>query len=792
MANPSGETTLRRRRTAQRPADANNRSTENQDSNGTQQAENTANNNAGANNNNNNNDNDNNNNNGRGWLPQGALGQFLVRSVCMYLLMQQFKKPKTQQAGNFQQNATTTAGMNVTQSSPLLSNSSAVKGVNDWLSKMGVVQGPQPAYYSKSISCRWLEHAAFDVRVILSNDVDIDFRKAVSLPPSQTLWALSSLAYSTNERNYHSKNVTIDVPTIVSHENSTWYAHVFVVKGGLWNVASVGAVSDSAIEEHVLHARHDLVTWIEVNLKKKGKHLLGTDDSENTADSSSSPTSSSAASSSEENEDESAGDENQQCQTKNDDGTCGATVNAEETADANATMRYDQVWKPTLPIVLVIGTGNIMLAQLPPPAAERFIVSEKKMKYHPPMHVEEFWHLRDSMQPMNDTVKEIGIELSFKPISIYKWSMYRQFENMWDKQLQLGTIGKSEVDEMKRMFVETNPVLLGTTMVVSIAHSVLEGLAFKNDIAHWRNIKTMEGVSVRSMVWKIVMELIIFLYLWDHDTSWMIVVGNGVGLVIEIWKFCKAVKFEKFGEARLFGVIPWFKISDHESYSKKTKEYDEQAMKYMGYIIYPLVIGYALYSLKFDTHKSWYSWVVNSLVGAVYAFGFIMMFPQIFINYKLKSVAHIPMKAMMYKTLNTIIDDLFSFIIKMPWLHRLACFRDDIVFAILLYQRYLYPTDYTRVNEFGQQFDEKSELTSAANESSTGGTAAPTAAADSYVGQDDESSSVSPVLENSTRHVSEEESANNVAEPDSMGKDEQEEEEDVTPAEDDKREGDNR
>lgn len=778
MANPSGETTLRRRHTAQQPAGTNNRSTETQDGNGAQQAENTANNNVGANNNEN-------NNNRRGWLPQGALGQFLVRSVCMYLLMQQFSKPKTQETSNFQQNAT--APINATQSSSLLSNSSAVKGVNDWLSKMGVVQGPQPAYYSKSISCRWLEHAAFDVRVILSNDADVGFRKAVKLPSSQTLWTLSSLTYSTNERNYHSKNVTIDVPTVVSHENSTWYAHVFVVKGGLWNVASVGAVSDSAIEEHVLHTRHELVTWIEVNLKKKGKHLLGADDSEASAEPSSSPASS-PTSSSEEKEDKSVSDENQQCQTKNDDGTCAASVNTEEPTDVNATIRYDHVWKPTLPIVLVIGTGSIMLAQLPPPAAKRFIVSEKTMKYHPPMHVEEFWHLRDSMQPMNGTVKEIGIEVSFKPISIYKWSMYRQFENMWDKQLQLGTIGKSEVDEMKRMFVETNPVLLGTTMVVSVAHSVLEGLAFKNDIAHWRNIKTMEGVSVRSMVWKIVMELIIFLYLWDHDTSWMIVVGNGVGLVIEIWKFCKAVKFEKFGEARLFGVIPWFKISDHESYSKKTKEYDEQAMKYMSYIIYPLVIGYALYSLKFDTHKSWYSWVVNSLVGAVYAFGFIMMFPQIFINYKLKSVAHIPMKAMMYKTLNTIIDDLFSFIIKMPWLHRLACFRDDIVFAILLYQRYLYPTDYKRVNEFGQQFDEKGELTYAADESS--GTAA-TAAADNDVAEDDESSSASAVPENTTRQGSEEGSANSITEADSKQKNKQEEE-DVTPAEDDKCEGDNR
>ena len=45
-----------------------------------------------------------------------------------------------------------------------------------------------------------------------------------------------------------------------------------------------------------------------------------------------------------------------------------------------------------------------------------------------------------------------------------------------------------------------------------------------------------------------------------------------------------------------------------------------------------------------------------------------------------------PMKAMVYKTLSTVIDDLFAFIIKMPILHRLACFRDDVVFLVFLYQ----------------------------------------------------------------------------------------------------------
>ncbi|XP_021852897.2 uncharacterized protein [Spinacia oleracea] len=41
------------------------------------------------------------------------------------------------------------------------------------------------------------------------------------------------------------------------------------------------------------------------------------------------------------------------------------------------------------------------------------------------------------------------------------------------------------------------------------------------------------------------------------------------------------------------------------------------------------------------------------------------------------SVAHMPWHQMTYKFLNTIIDDLFAFVIKMPKLHRLSVFRDE-------------------------------------------------------------------------------------------------------------------
>jgi hypothetical protein len=102
--------------------------------------------------------------------------------------------------------------------------------------------------------------------------------------------------------------------------------------------------------------------------------------------------------------------------------------------------------------------------------------------------------------------------------------------------------------------------------------------------------------------------------------------------------------------------------------------------------------------------------------------------PSLYINYRLKSVAHMPGRAMAYKFLNTFIDDLFAFTIKMPFLHRLATLRDDVIFFVYIYQAWAYKVDHTRVNEFGQGGDEESveekvaanPLTSPADAKATG------------------------------------------------------------------------
>lgn len=105
------------------------------------------------------------------------------------------------------------------------------------------------------------------------------------------------------------------------------------------------------------------------------------------------------------------------------------------------------------------------------------------------------------------------------------------------------------------------------------------------------------------------------------------------------------------------------------------------------------------------TYKSWYSWLISNLANAVYTFGFISMCPQLYVNYRLKSVAHLPCKVFLYKVFNTFVDDVFAFLIDMPWKHRVMTLRDDVVFGVFLVQAYVYRVDKTRANEFGYSYE---------------------------------------------------------------------------------------
>ncbi|XP_049531177.1 cleft lip and palate transmembrane protein 1 homolog [Anopheles darlingi] len=389
-------------------------------------------------------------------------------------------------------------------------------------------------------------------------------------------------------------------------------------------------------------------------------------------------------------------------------------------------------WHPNLTINLVTDQTNWVKGTVPPPLDEYVKFLPGGQTYLPIVFYNDYWNMMRDYQPVNSTTPLLELNLSYQPLSLFKWQLYaaqtmrnKWANNMFTEALSGGAESDEDQDSLKEALLDTNPYLLGITVVVTILHSVFELLAFKNDIQFWNNRKSLEGLSVRSVFFGVFQSVIVLLYVLDNETNFMIKVSCFIGLGIEVWKIQKVVNISVNKEDRILGFLPRIQFSDKGSYvESSTKQYDKLAFKYLGWVCFPLLIAYSVYSVFYQEHKGWYSFVLNMLYGYLLTFGFIMMTPQLFINYKLKSVAHLPWRMLTYKFLNTFIDDIFAFVIKMPMMYRIGCFRDDIVFFIFLYQRWIYKVDSKRVNEFGfsaEMLEQKTEGTAAI-------TATPTAA----------------------------------------------------------------
>ena len=300
------------------------------------------------------------------------------------------------------------------------------------------------------------------------------------------------------------------------------------------------------------------------------------------------------------------------------------------------------------------------------------------------MFYNDYWNMMRDYQPINRTTPVLDLNLSYQPLSLFKWQLYaaqamrnKWANNMFTEALSGGSETDEDQDSLKEALLDTNPYLLGVTIVVTLLHSVFELLAFKNDIQFWNNRKSLEGLSVRSVFFGVFQSLIVLLYVLDNETNFMIKISCFMGLGIEVWKIQKVVNINVTKENRVLGFLPRITFTDKGSYvESSTRHYDNLAFKYLGWVCFPLLVAYSVYSVLYQEHKGWYSFVLNMLYGYLLTFGFIMMTPQLFINYKLKSVAHLPWRMLTYKFLNTFIDDIFAFVIKMPMMYRIGCFRD--------------------------------------------------------------------------------------------------------------------
>ncbi|KAI8336518.1 cleft lip and palate transmembrane protein 1-domain-containing protein [Chlamydoabsidia padenii] len=531
----------------------------------------------------------------------------------------------------------------------------------------------------------WTKDTVMDLSVYVNEDEY--FTQYEDTP----VWQAKEIIYGGNADDRREHRIEIPI-TKTLQNNGTLYAHIFMTPQG----NSINPNHPAFVANNVVYLRHVLTKFYPKRAIIKQKKLLG-----------------------KEGQDETSMDEELE-QRHDASGLSGFGLDLLTNLTRQAPLT--SYWHENVTIAVISDQLLIPKKSIQPPAMKYIPfdndftrdASGKMSYYKPIVFTNDFWLLRQNAYPINETISTLPLTIHLEPMTTSKFNIYAAINDKLNNQQSsanpMGGMSSSELDEVKRMFLETNPILLAVTISVSLLHSLFEMLAFKNDIAFWKKKDNSAGVSVRSIIVNIFFQAVIFLYLLDNnqETSWMVMIGQGMGLLIEVWKVFKALKYEVVW--RPGNLLPTLSTKNNNTTTEEedeTSKYDAIAFKYLTWLSYPLLAGYAVYSLLYEEHKSWYSFVVKTLVEFVYLFGFITMIPQLYINYRLKSVAHMPWRTLMYKSLNTFIDDLFAFVIKMPTLHRIACLRDDAVFIVYLYQRYKYKVDHTRANEYGQIGEEK-------------------------------------------------------------------------------------
>ena len=295
---------------------------------------------------------------------------------------------------------------------------------------------------------------------------------------------------------------------------------------------------------------------------------------------------------------------------------------------------WTNYWKPTLHIRLLHDfTVYPSTAVIPPEMKDNYRIDSATNSYLPVLYIDYFWLLSTHRMAINSTVSSLPLLLTYSPIGQFKYRGELSMEQSWRMQQQMGTHSEADTEMFKKIVLESNPYLLAVTMVVSCLHMLFDMLAFKNDISFWRNNKSTAGLSGRAVVMNTVMQAVIFLYLLDNETSWMILFSCGMGLLIECWKIPKLFRVQLNASFPFVHLTPvaiqtdadGVGVTEQDKMMQQTHKYDREAMVYLSYALYPLVGCYAVYSVFYQSHKSWYSFVLSTLVGSVYAFGFITM-----------------------------------------------------------------------------------------------------------------------------------------------------------------------
>ena len=324
-------------------------------------------------------------------------------------------------------------------------------------------------------------------------------------------------------------------------------------------------------------------------------------------------------------------------------------------------------------------------------------LNTERMEYLPIMALNDFWSMDSELTQINKT--ENGL-FTFRLYLSFNYIRSFFFNNMIGIQINENMMSeKLAISGTKDMLVEliknNSTFYLIILFTVNTLHTIFSYLGFSSDISYYKNLKKLDGVYTKYIFFNIFYMFITLIYILLQGANFIVKVELFISFVIEIWKL-KKIFLITFQISNFPYII---KLEYKQSFEQEeAKDYESEAVNMMvKYLLFPIgvvYLGYRIYyysdNIVKNNWKSFVIFIIEYIYFLLNVFGFILLTPQIYLNYKLKSVEHLPMKAMTYKFLNTIIDDLYAFAVKTPTMYRIFCFRDDVIFVIYIYQIFKY------------------------------------------------------------------------------------------------------
>lgn len=169
-------------------------------------------------------------------------------------------------------------------------------------------------------------------------------------------------------------------------------------------------------------------------------------------------------------------------------GNSSAVQTQQQQDDDDAPPHIIPHFSPNLTLVLVPDSATIKYRAQPPPIRSHINLSPLGTTYYPILYPNEFWHLQDSLIPLNGsttTPTRLPLRITYDPQAMWKFNLYAHMNMAFEQQAAAkasgaaaatgpmgGASGAADLDELKKMLISANPYWLGITIVVTLLHTL--------------------------------------------------------------------------------------------------------------------------------------------------------------------------------------------------------------------------------------------------------------------------------------------------------------------------------